>query len=183
MLKLITFQKTRNKNKKYMRFKTDNQSQIYCLFWLPVFLVACFVYPQTTLASLMSWEGNTPRASGNALLSKENEPLNVQYTIRQQPDKDINKLVSYDQQEFNGTFILRQKKPAGQTTLTSIPDPLDMRILKIISKENIRCLQDYALWLKKNFQYKKDEGKDHWASPDETLDLRKGDCEDFAFLN
>ena len=37
-------------------------------------------------------------------------------------------------------------------------------------------------WVRTNVNYTKDVGGDHWQSPNETLQLRTGDCEDFALL-
>ena len=41
--------------------------------------------------------------------------------------------------------------------------------------------QQLSNWLMCNFKYHKEIG-DHWQSPEETLQKRSGDCEDFAIL-
>lgn len=46
-------------------------------------------------------------------------------------------------------------------------------------------LDDIRDWVADNIDYKSDEeqwGEDYWQSPEETLSLRTGDCEDFAIL-
>jgi len=167
------------KNIKYFSF-----TNIYCLV---AFLSLVLISPHSAAtAALVSLEGSSaPQAITNsALVSKEARPLDVKFIIRQETDKARGMLVSYENEGFNGTFVLRQQKNSSGAALTAKPAALDMRILNIINDENIRSLEDYSTWLKKNFTYKKDAaGKDDWAIPDETLTRRRGDCEDFAFLN
>jgi predicted transglutaminase-like cysteine proteinase len=46
-------------------------------------------------------------------------------------------------------------------------------------------LDDIRDWVADNIDYKSDEeqwGEDYWQTPDETLRLRTGDCEDFSIL-
>ncbi len=47
--------------------------------------------------------------------------------------------------------------------------------------EFIRTPEDLTRWLASEFQYRL-ELPDKWQSPEETINLRKGDCEDFAIL-
>ena len=63
------------------------------------------------------------------------------------------------------------------------PDALDLSILKIICRENIRGVEDYARWLDSHFTYEKHAGADVWGLPQETLNRRKGDCKDLSLLN
>ncbi|MGE0268255.1 MAG: transglutaminase-like domain-containing protein [Candidatus Omnitrophota bacterium] len=56
-------------------------------------------------------------------------------------------------------------------------------IALFLKKQNIRNLDEYILWFKKNIHYKSDGGSDQWSTPIETILRRSGDCEDLAFLN
>ena len=141
-------------------------------------------------AALVSLEGSQPQSmeretavSGNVLISKENKTPDINYVVRKELDQNSKVLISYENTEFNGTFILRQSTEQKNNALADRPDLLDMKILTIIEKENIKSIEEYALWLKKNFEYRKDENGDIWAQPQETLAKQFGDCEDFAFLN
>ena len=75
-----------------------------------------------------------------------------------------------------------RKEEAGM--LISRPDPSSEALYADLVAASITSLEDYTLWLKSNFVYKKDApGTDIWSLPRETLLRRSGDCEDLAFLN
>ena len=82
-----------------------------------------------------------------------------------------------------GGIAIRQKIQKVGSILVSEPLPIDVDILDIICAQGIESPEDYSRWLKKNIEYKKDEGADTWSEPEETLVRKYGDCEDFAFLN
>lgn len=82
-----------------------------------------------------------------------------------------------------GTGLARSvsaKEMAAEAFLSSATDSDVALFLKIAS---INSLEDYARWLAANTEYEEDYNRDHWAHPVETLLRKKGDCEDFAFLN
>jgi len=187
--------------KDFMRLKTKlknkdaGRKKEYCgilkiiLFIIP--LVIILVKPLTTSAALISTENNDREfntqkihKTSSVLISKEEaKSPDLNFVIRAKSDQTRSVLVSYEDQGFTGTFIVRQETASTAKTLGSQANPLDMRILNIISDENINSIEDYAQWLEKNFEYKSDEGPDIWAAPEETLTRKYGDCEDFAFLN
>jgi predicted transglutaminase-like cysteine proteinase len=78
---------------------------------------------------------------------------------------------------------IRQDSFRQQGVLVARPNPLDTSIAQLISSNNIRTLDDYARWLKQNVQYKSDGSHDDWLSPEQLLALKRGDCEDYTFLN
>ncbi|MFH1094510.1 MAG: transglutaminase-like domain-containing protein [Candidatus Omnitrophota bacterium] len=172
-----------------MKLKIINHFNILKAFRLFVLLVVSIINSATANAALVSLEsqGASPAyqadMTSSVLVSEESKTLDLNFVIRQGTDTSRGVLVSYEEQGFNGTFIVRQQTDTTSGALVSMPAALDMRILNIINNEKIRSVEDYAVWLKKNFKYKKDEDTDNWASPDETLTRLAGDCEDFAFLN
>ncbi len=84
---------------------------------------------------------------------------------------------------FAGNIVIRQERyKIGSVSIVK-PVSVDLRILNIINLEGIKSIEDYALWLKENVKYRKDDSADVWSLPDETLTRKYGDCEDFAFLN
>ncbi|MFH1363814.1 MAG: transglutaminase-like domain-containing protein [Candidatus Omnitrophota bacterium] len=172
-----------------MKLKISSHFDFLKAFRLFVLLVVSMINSATANAVLVSLEsqGASPAhqadMTNSALVSVESKPLDLRFVVRQEADKSRGVLVSYEEQGFNGTFIARQQTDTTNGALVSMPAALDMRILNIINNEKIRSVEDYAVWLKKNFKYKKDEDTDTWAIPEETLTRRGGDCEDFAFLN
>ena len=84
--------------------------------------------------------------------------------------------------EMGSKLIIRQEHFSQNGVLVSRPNPCDKRLQKFLSENRIHSLDEYALWLKKNIQYQKDS-RDNWASVEETLNKKFGDCEDYAFLN
>lgn len=81
-----------------------------------------------------------------------------------------------------GDITIRQEKVEKNGIVVYQPVSLDMRILDIIVTNNIRTPKEYVKWLNKNIVYK-DDKIEYWQFPEETLKLKSGDCEDFAFLN
>ena len=84
---------------------------------------------------------------------------------------------------FGRNLVIRQEAFETNGVLVSRPVPLDEKILYIIINNKIGSLEDYVQWLQENIKYKKDEKKDYWSTPEETLQDKRGDCEDYAFLN
>ena len=83
---------------------------------------------------------------------------------------------------FSGNFVIRQERYETDGVWVSRPVPLDEKIRNIIYNNNIKSLEDYEQWLGGNIKYKRDD-EDIWSPPEETLQKKYGDCEDFAFLN
>ena len=79
--------------------------------------------------------------------------------------------------------IQQEKIKHKDGVLISRPKSVDFKIINLIQVHNIHSLEDYARWLKENIHYKKDEKKDQWATPEETLRKKRGDCEDYTFFN
>jgi len=84
---------------------------------------------------------------------------------------------------FGKGLIIRQEIFETNGVLVCRPAPLDEEIRHIIINNNIGSLKDYVGWLKENIKYKRDNKGDYWSTPEETLQKRYGDCEDYAFLN
>jgi len=84
---------------------------------------------------------------------------------------------------LDGNFVIRQETIRLGSVLISRPSEIDTHIAKFLSANDIKTLDEYALWLGKNIKYRADAQCDAWSSPEETLDRLYGDCEDYAFLN
>ncbi len=85
---------------------------------------------------------------------------------------------------FGKDFMIRHERYVVGSVLVSRQVPLDIRIKEILSYNNIKSIDEYAIWLGDNIKYKREENrKDEWAMPLETLKNEYGDCEDFAILN
>jgi len=82
-----------------------------------------------------------------------------------------------------GNFIIRQETVRLGSVLVSRPSEIDTHIAGFLSTNNIKTLDEYAVWVEKNIKYKADVQYDTWSSPEETLSRLYGDCEDYAFLN
>ncbi|MBI4706628.1 MAG: transglutaminase family protein [Candidatus Omnitrophica bacterium] len=67
---------------------------------------------------------------------------------------------------LNGLIFIN---PAFSQTIQSVANQL-------------KSAQDLSLWFNKEFRYET-EMPDRWQSAEETLRLKKGDCEDFAILS
>ncbi len=81
-------------------------------------------------------------------------------------------------------FHIQQEKIRHKDGVLIVrPKSIDFKIINLIQAHHIRSLEDYAGWLKQNIHYTTDETQDHWATPEETLNIKKGDCEDYTFLN
>jgi hypothetical protein len=85
--------------------------------------------------------------------------------------------------DFCKNLVISQEKYQVGSILISRPHPVDEKMRDLIIFNNIKTLDDYIVWLETNIKYKKDEGQDNWSEPQETLQKKYGDCEDFAFLN
>ncbi len=94
-------------------------------------------------------------------------------------------LFAYEQNSayFSRKLVIRQEIYSVNGVTVCQSSPLDTEIVRLINKNNIRSVEDYANWLQKNIQYEKDKGKDAWAAPQVTLKRKYGDCEDYSFLN
>lgn len=80
-------------------------------------------------------------------------------------------------------FTVRQDKFRSGSVLVSRPNQTDITVLDMLNSNGIRTLEDYTSWLTENIKYEKDSGSDAWAMPEETLLKKRGDCDDYAFLN
>ena len=85
--------------------------------------------------------------------------------------------------DFMNNIVIRQQTKTTSGISVCGPVEIDLRILDIACLANMKSLDDYALWLQKAVQYKRDKFYDVWSSPEETLAKRSGDCEDIAFFN
>jgi hypothetical protein len=117
------------------------------------------------------------------LVSSKSEEPAAKFTLTRESDKARGILVSYEETAPSGAFIVRNEMSDEGGKLTFRSSPLDMKILDIINKENIKSVEDYARWLKNNFKYKRHEENDIWTDAGETLDRRYGDCKDLSLLN
>lgn len=79
-------------------------------------------------------------------------------------------------------FTIGQETSAKNGVLVSRPKQLDEQIRFLIQTNRIASLESLSAWLTMNFSFQDDIGGDNWATPQETLAKRTGDCEDFAFL-
>ncbi len=79
-------------------------------------------------------------------------------------------------------YSVRQESGRSGGVLVSRPNPLDKDMFDFIRVNRIRTLDDYTRWMKSNLVYRKDETFDNWSLPQETLERKAGDCEDFALL-
>ena len=80
------------------------------------------------------------------------------------------------------SFQIRQERLASNGVLVSRPQSLDLKIVDLVRNNHIQSLEDYAQWLKNHIHYQKDGAKDIWAAPEQTLQDKTADCEDFTFL-
>lgn len=78
---------------------------------------------------------------------------------------------------------IRHQKSRQNSILVSKPVLLDTQIFNLISREDIRSIEDYSEWIQENIRYERDGSDDIWLAPEKTLAGKHGDCEDFAFLN
>lgn len=115
-------------------------------------------------------------------MSSDSSAPDLDFVIREERDKNRDVLVSWEDAEFSANFIVRPEARRKGSALVNRPAALDLKILNIIYEAGILTVEDYSVWLKENIQYREDE-VDIWAKPEDTLDNRYGDCEDFAFLN
>jgi hypothetical protein len=70
-----------------------------------------------------------------------------------------------------------------------LKDKQDMELIVAegIQWPKLKDARDIETWVKANIKYNSDEKlhgeRDYWQTPEETMVLRQGDCEDYAFLN
>ncbi len=79
-------------------------------------------------------------------------------------------------------FSIGQESYRQNGVLISQPRRIDEQIRFLIETNQITTLEGFSSWLEENIEYRRDLDGDHWASPEETLARKYGDCEDFAFL-
>jgi hypothetical protein len=79
-------------------------------------------------------------------------------------------------------FTIDQESYRTNGVLVSRPRILDEKIRFLIKLNHITSLESFGQWLERNFTYQRDINGDSWANPEETLERKKGDCEDFAIL-
>ncbi|MFA5260404.1 MAG: transglutaminase domain-containing protein [Candidatus Omnitrophota bacterium] len=81
------------------------------------------------------------------------------------------------------SFYIQQITSRENGVLILKPNHSDIQIRDFILSANIKSIEDYALWLNHNIEYRKSPQADAWALPLDILRRRWGDCEDFALLN
>lgn len=69
------------------------------------------------------------------------------------------------------------------TAVHTLPLAPGQDLSALLESENIHTFEDYIFWLRDHARYEADGETDTWASPETTFITKKGDCEDFAFLN
>jgi len=78
--------------------------------------------------------------------------------------------VAQETSHLNGVWVSR-------------PQPLHEKIVDLVMRNKIKSLEDYAKWLEDNIHYQKDAAADIWTNPEQTLQNKIGDCEEYALLN
>lgn len=151
-----------------------------------VLFISVFVFlykPDLIYAALASLESGDAARQKSVLVSSESAVPDLDFVIRPEPDRNRDVLVSWEDTQFTNAFIVRPQAQRDSGVLVNRPAGLDLKILNIIYEAGISSVEDYSMWLKENIEYKKDDGSDSWAMPEDTLARQYGDCEDFAFLN
>lgn len=120
----------------------------------------------------------------NVLVSREGERYTGSFLISREAYDTDAALISREDEDINRDgFVIRKEKYTVAGVLVSRPSEIDTTMFDMLNANNIRSLEDYSGWLRENVGYKRDEYGDNWAFPEETLDRKYGDCEDFAFFN
>lgn len=81
------------------------------------------------------------------------------------------------------SLCIRQVSSRENGVLMIKPNPSDIQIRDFILSANIKSIEDYAVWLNHNIEYRECPHADAWMFPADILRRRWGDCEDFALLN
>lgn len=77
----------------------------------------------------------------------------------------------------------------GEQKLRDLKGKQDMEpvVAEGIQWPKVKNAREIESWVKANIKYNSDEKlhgeQDYWQTPEETMVLRQGDCEDYAFLN
>ena len=85
-------------------------------------------------------------------------------------------------QLFLQHYRIRQNHSVQNGVWISRPLPVDEFIFGFLRRNNIQDIDGYCHWLAGNLSYRQDV-QDTWFSPQDTIDRKGGDCEDFALLN
>ena len=150
---------------------------IFCAF---LFIALLKSSPDCLALSSLNSEDTSRQRS--VLVSSDVSAPDLDFVIREERDKNRDVLISWEEAEFSANFVVRPEARGKGSALVNKPAALDLEILNIIYEAGISTVEDYSAWLKENIQYR-EEDADIWARPEDTLDNRYGDCEDFAFLN
>lgn len=127
------------------------------------------------------WQG-VP-ANSNFLISREDLNFTNNFVVKAKTYESEGVLVGGKKHLLDGNFVVREETYRYNGALVGRQNPIDLKILDILKANKIESIEDYAQWLPKNLEYKRDKGPDRWSSPLETLKKGYGDCEDYAFLN
>jgi len=79
-------------------------------------------------------------------------------------------------------YHVRQDIVRNEGILVSRPNIMDENMFDFIRLNRIKTLEDYSQWVSDNLVYQQDGSFDNWSLPQETLNKKTGDCEDFALL-
>lgn len=98
--------------------------------------------------------------------------------------------------QWSLAYIIKDKRDAmkiivreGEQKRRSLSgkEDMDSSVAESILWPKLKNTQEIAEWVKANITYNSDQNlhgeRDYWQTPEETLVLRSGDCEDYAFLN
>ncbi len=81
-----------------------------------------------------------------------------------------------------GKMNISQEVFSNSGILVARPTSIGKDIMSIIVSKKIKTIEKYANWIKFNLRYIKDVNDD-WATAQQTLSKKGGDCEDLSFFS